>query len=174
MSWLVPRRVAGWLLLSVFAVNGCLEISLVARECLLLRERPATARSCCDARAQRASGGCCGARGEVREMVIVCTCKCCGPVCPMGEKCTCNSPKIRVPLMTAFLAPIGCHEGDAPDAAATGKLLPRFTFIMPAALSAFSREAATPAFPLRDEDVASVDLPPETPPPRSSTAPTLS
>ncbi|MBX7245956.1 MAG: hypothetical protein K1X53_10690 [Candidatus Sumerlaeaceae bacterium] len=115
------RWVAAFVMLSLMATNAALEVGLLCWPDLKpLLAAPASCcekkkRSCCEepeaapvAVKTRTRGG--------FPYKIVCTCKCCGPVCPMGEACTCNAPKIKMRLPgQLFLAAIGCTPNGPAD-----------------------------------------------------------
>ena len=85
--------------------------------------------------------------------MVVCTCRCCGSVCPMGAKCTCNAPKVHVSsdfMATIVFRPMTCHPADP---LANGWLppslqysfLPALSYHLPA-VAVIERPYTRPAF----------------------------
>jgi hypothetical protein len=117
------RYVCAFFLLAIIASQGTAEMAL------LLTTHPLPTAFATEKNHQsnasessRHGGSCCESKPSfcseekpAAHDVVVCTCQCCGPVCPMGAKCTCNAPKVHVSsdfLATIVFRPMTCHPVD--------------------------------------------------------------
>ena len=102
------------------------------------------------------------------DQVLICTCTCCGDRCKMGAKCCCSATKVPLQKVRGEIA---FNTGCTPDNPGGGLAQPAFnTQYLPEYVN-------LPQSPLirdfdffvQNENFHSIDLKPESPPPRVST-----